>query len=247
MCCYDNWRHAHEGSIRRCHFPQSDEERTLSSKPSWSAAGSKGASCSEEESGSKGVLVDEASRSEEAWASHGPTVPAAPDHSASSNEVDNVDSTLAPLIDVLEQHVDQPNRWCGEGQYQVYTDAKVIFCNVVVTGTLVVELQVLKGSLLSISNAQDLFSRHLLERITTNVWRYNEEVVRVFYSSYMVTHQSSIDRRSYPAKPTPLSHDRVCSHGVDISLPSICCFLYGAYTDATREPLTPSLSIGGNW
>lgn len=80
-----------------------------------------------------------------------------------------MDSTLAPLIDVLEQHVDQPNRWCGEGQYQVYTDAKVIFCNVVVTGTLVVELQVLKGSLLSISNAQDLFSRHLLERITTNV------------------------------------------------------------------------------
>ena len=63
--------------------------------------------------------------------------------------------------------------------------------------------------------------------------------MREFYASYVGTLQSSIDRRSNPAKQVPLDHDRVCGLKVDISLPAIHRFLYGADTDVTREPLTP--------
>ena len=63
--------------------------------------------------------------------------------------------------------------------------------------------------------------------------------MRDFYAAYVVTLRASLDRRTNPAKHAPLEHVRVCGKRVDISLPAIRRFLYGADTDATKTPLTP--------
>ena len=64
---------------------QSNEERTLIGTSSGSAAGSEGASYSEEDFGYEG-----------ASGSHGDTIPAALVHFGLSNEADSADSTPAP-------------------------------------------------------------------------------------------------------------------------------------------------------
>ena len=97
-----------------------DEERILTGTLSGYAAYSEGASSNEEASGSEKVFgSEEASTFEEASTSHGATTPPSLVHSASSNEADNADSTLAPPTDVPTPVVDHPNWWCVKGQYQV--------------------------------------------------------------------------------------------------------------------------------
>ena len=55
----------------------------------------------------------------------------------------------------------------------------------------------------------------------------------------MATLRAILDRRANPAKHAPLEHVPVRGKWVDISLPAIRRFLYGADTDATRTPITP--------
>ena len=91
---------------------QSDEERTLTGTPFGSATNEEGAS------GSLGVSwPEEASGSAEVPA---PATAAAP---ASSDEADNSDSTSGSLAQVPTAATDQPNGWCVDGQFQVYSDA----------------------------------------------------------------------------------------------------------------------------
>ena len=94
---------------------QSDEERTLTGTPSGSAKNKEGAS------GSLGVSwSEEASGSAEVPA---PTTAAA---SASSDEADSSYSTSGSPAQVPIPATDQSNRWCVDGQFHVYSDAKFL-------------------------------------------------------------------------------------------------------------------------
>lgn len=63
--------------------------------------------------------------------------------------------------------------------------------------------------------------------------------MRDFFASYVASLRNSLDWRTYPSKHAPLKNVRVNGKRVDISLPAIRRFLYGADIDATRIPLTP--------
>ena len=88
-----------------------------------------------------------------------------------------------------------------------------------------------------------LLTRHRLEWIARPLGRYNEEMVRQFYASYVATLRSQIDRRAAPTKQSPLEQVRVWGVQADISLPAQ--FLYGESADATRTPSLPSLTTAG--
>ena len=111
---------------------QSYDKRTLTGTPSESTI------VSEKTFGST-----KASGSEEASYSHVTTGPNTSVHLASPEEADSANSTSAPLTDVPVSIVDQPNRWCIEGQYQIYRDAKMLNDKGVTTQILTVERQVL--------------------------------------------------------------------------------------------------------
>ena len=84
----------------------------------------------------------------------------------------------------------------------------------------------------------NLFTRHRLEWTARSLGRFNKEMVREFYASYVATLRSQIDKRAAPAKQAPQEQVRVRGVQVDISLPDIRRFLYGEGVDATRTPLT---------
>ena len=129
------------------------EERTLIGTPSGSATNEEGAS------GSLGV-----SWSEEASGSTEVPTPATTAASASSDEADSSDSTSGSPVQVPTPATDQPNRWCVDEQFQVYSDAKFLTDKGVMTRTLTLERRVLIGSLPTMSEIHNLFTRHRLER-----------------------------------------------------------------------------------
>ena len=128
---------------------QSDEERTLTGTPSRSATNEEGAS---------GFL--RVSWSEEASRSAEVPAPATTTQSASSDEVDKSESTPGSATRALTPFVDQLNRWCVDGLYQVYLDAKFLNDNGVMTRTITLERQVLTGSVLTMPEFHNLFTRH---------------------------------------------------------------------------------------
>ena len=78
-------------------------------------------------------------------------------------------------------------------------------CNVlndkgVMTRTLTLEWRVLTGSLPTIPEIHNLFTRHRLEWTARPLGRYSEELVREFYASYIETLRSKIDSWDAPAK-----------------------------------------------
>ena len=104
---------------------------------------------------------------------------------------------------------------------------------------LTIERRVLTWSLHTVPNVHDLFTRHQLEWMARSVGHYSEDLVREFYATYVATLAASLDRQSNPTKQTPLTYVRVLGCRLDISFPTICCFLYCTDTDANRVPLTP--------
>ncbi|TMW81878.1 hypothetical protein EJD97_007496 [Solanum chilense] len=130
-------------------------------------------------------------------------------------------STSGSPAQAPTQATEQPNRWCVDGQFQVYSDAKFLTDKGVMTQTLTLERWVLTGSLPTMREIHNLFTRHRLEWTTRMLGRYNEEIGGL-----------------PPAKQAP--QEQVCVRGVqvDISLPTIRRFLFGEGVDATRTPLT---------
>ena len=177
---------------------QFDEEHTLTGTPSGSSTHEEGAY------GSLGV-----SWSEEAFGSIEVPTPAKDAQSASSNEDDSPDSTRGSPIGALTSIFDQPNQWCVDGKYQVYLDAKFLNDKDVTTRTLTLERWVLTGSLPTMPEIHNLFTRHRLEWTTRSLGRYSEKLVREFYASYVATLRSQIDRRAAPTKQAPLEQVRV--------------------------------------
>ena len=93
----------------------SDEERTLTGTPSGSptneeaASGSLGVSWPEEASGSAEVPA-----------------PATAAASTSSDEVDSSEATSCSPTHALTPATGQPNQWCVDGKFQVYSDTKFL-------------------------------------------------------------------------------------------------------------------------
>ena len=106
---------------------QSDEDHTLTSTPSRTASGSKGASGSVDALGS---WYDHSSRSNTATSSgsisQGENQSDEPTQQASYDEATRLDSAPAPQADVPTPVVEKPNRWCVDCEYQVNRDAKVL-------------------------------------------------------------------------------------------------------------------------
>ena len=149
---------------------QSDEERTLnSSTPSGSATNEEGAF------GSLGF-----SWSEEASSSAEVPAPATAAVSASSDEADSSESTSGSPALARTPTTDQPNRWCVDGQFQVYSDAKFLTYKGFMTRTLTFERWVLAESLPMMPEIHNLFTRHRLEWTARLLGRYSEEMVREF-------------------------------------------------------------------
>ena len=92
---------------------QSDEERTLTDTPYGSAINEEGASCSlgvslsEEDSGSAEVPAPATAKS------------------SSSDEGNSSEFTPGSTTRAITLVTDQPNRWCVNMEYQVYSDAKI--------------------------------------------------------------------------------------------------------------------------
>ena len=145
---------------------QSDEEHTLIGIPSGSATNEEGVS------GSLGV-----SWSEEAFGSVEVPTPSTAASSASSDEAEILESTPGSPAFALTPVTDQPNRWCVDGQFQVYSDAKFLTDKGVMTRTLTLERRVLIGSLLTMPEIHNLFTRHHLEWTARPFGRYSEEMV----------------------------------------------------------------------
>ena len=155
---------------------QSDEDRTLTGTPSRSATNEEGAS------GSLGI-----SRYEEASGSDEVPAPATAAASASSDEADSSDSTSGAPVQVPTPASEQPNWWCVEGKFKVYSDAKILTDKGLMTRILTLEWRVFTRSLPSMPEIHNLFTRHRLEWAARPLGRYSEEVVREFYASYVAT------------------------------------------------------------
>ena len=136
---------------------------------------------------------------EEASGSTEVLAPATAAASASSDEADSSKTTPGSPTCDLTPVTDQPNRWCVDGQYQVYSDAKFLNDKGVMNRTLTLERRVLTGSLPTMPEIHNLFTRHRLEWTALPLGRYSEELVREFYASYMSTLISQIDMRVAPA------------------------------------------------
>ncbi|XP_015059467.1 uncharacterized protein LOC107005397 [Solanum pennellii] len=99
--------------------------RTTRATPMKLGTGVATASQSEEER----ILTDTPSRSSthssDAFGCEEASAPHTASQYASSDEDDSVDSTPAPLTGVPAPIADNPNRWCVEGQFQVYIEAKL--------------------------------------------------------------------------------------------------------------------------
>ncbi|TMX03693.1 hypothetical protein EJD97_014822 [Solanum chilense] len=119
----------------------------------------------------------------------------------------------------------------------IYTDIKLPNDKGVMTRTLTLERQVLTRSPPTMPAIHEIFTRHRLEWKARDVGRYSEEMVREIYALYVATLRSQLDWRAAPAKHAPLDYVRVRGKRVDISLPAIRRYLYGADVDATRTPL----------
>ena len=128
------------------------------------------------------------------------SAPATAAASASSDEADSSESTSGSPAQVPTAATDQPNGWCVDGQFQFYSDAMFLTEKGVMTRTLTLEWQVLTGSLPTMPEIHNLFTRHQFEWTTRPLGRYSEEMVREFYASYVATLRSQIDRQDSPAK-----------------------------------------------
>jgi len=75
---------------------------------------------------------------------------------------------------------EEPNRWCVEGQWQIYRDAKMINEKGNMARLINEEHKVLTGSLHTMPDVHRLFQKHKCEWMARNLGIYSEEIVRQF-------------------------------------------------------------------
>ncbi|KAG5625171.1 hypothetical protein H5410_010389, partial [Solanum commersonii] len=133
------------------------------------------------------------------------------DQAASSDEATSSEPIPVPPNDAPTLVGGEPNRWCVEGQWQIYRDANM------------------KSGEFS-RGACTLFQTFTGCSTFTNPGTYSEEIDREFYASYAATPRGSISKRSKPLAQDPLTSTLVRGCPVDISPATIRRFLYGPTT-----------------
>ena len=115
--------------------------------------------------------------SEEASGSAEVPAPATATQSASCDETNSSESTPGSRTRALTPVADHLNRWCVDGQYQVYLDAKFLNDKGFMTQTLTLERRVVTGSLPTMLDIHNLFTKHRLEWTARSLGHYSEELV----------------------------------------------------------------------
>ncbi|KAG5575423.1 hypothetical protein H5410_055557, partial [Solanum commersonii] len=149
------------------------------------------------------------------------------DQAPSSDEATSSESIPAPPNDVPIPVAGELNRWCVEGQWQIYRDAKMVNEKQKMARLITEEQRVLTGSLHTVPNIHRLFNLHKCDWMARYPRTYSEEIVREFYASYAATLRGSTSKRSKPLAQDPLTSTLVRGCPVDISPATIRRFLYG--------------------
>lgn len=102
-----------------------------------------------------------------------------PTRHASSNEAHISEYALSPQNDIPSPTLNKPNQWCIDGEYQTYRDTKMLKDEMVT-----MERRVLRGILHTIRYVHILFT-HILEWMAKSLGSYSDEIVKVFYASYV--------------------------------------------------------------
>ena len=152
------------------------------------------------------------------------------DQAASSDEATSSESIPVPRNDDPTPVAAEPNRWCVEGQWKIYRNAKMINDKQKMARTITEERRVLTGSLHTVPEIHRLFNLHKCDWMARDPGTYSEEMVREFYASYAATLRGSITKRSKPLAQDPLTSTMVRGCPVDISPATINHFLYGPTT-----------------
>ncbi|KAG5585436.1 hypothetical protein H5410_045870 [Solanum commersonii] len=101
------------------------------------------------------------------------------------------------------------NRWCVEGNWQIYQDAKIINDKQKMARLITEEHRVLTGSLHTVPKIHRLFNLHKCDWMARDPETYNEEIVREFYASYAATLRDLISKQSKPLAQDPLTSTMV--------------------------------------
>ncbi|KAG5576770.1 hypothetical protein H5410_056904 [Solanum commersonii] len=127
------------------------------------------------------------------------------DQAASFNEATSSESIPAPPNDGPTPVAGEPNRWCVEGQWQIYRDAKMVNEKQKMARLITKERRVLTGSLHTVPDIHRLFNIYKCDWMARDPGTYSEEIVREFYASYAATLRGSISKRSKPLAKDPLT------------------------------------------
>ena len=221
---------------------QSDEEHTLIGSPTGAASSSEGSmsgSESADASGSKSAHPSGSKPDHVAGSSaKSSTASGENDQAASTDEATSSESMPVPRNDDPTPVVGEPNRWCVEGQWQIYRDAKMINNKQKMARTITEERRVLTGSLYTVPEIHRLFNFHKCDWMARDPGTYSEEMVQEFYASYAATLRGSITKRLNPLAQDPLASTMVRGCPVDISPATISRFLYGPTTGHSWSPNT---------
>uniref|UniRef100_M1DXJ6 Integrase core domain containing protein n=1 Tax=Solanum tuberosum TaxID=4113 RepID=M1DXJ6_SOLTU len=192
---------------------QSDEEHTLIGSPTGAASSSEGSMSgpeSDHPSGSEsahpsGSVPDHAAGS----SAKSSTASVENDQAASADEATSSDSIPVPRNDDPTPVAGELNRWCVEGQWQIYRDAKMINDKQKMAQTITEERRVLIRSLHTVPDIHQLFNFHKCDWMVRDPGTYSEEIVQEFYALYAATLRGSITKRSKPLAQDPLTSTMV--------------------------------------
>ncbi|KAG5614513.1 hypothetical protein H5410_014337, partial [Solanum commersonii] len=169
------------------------------------------------------------------------------DQAASSDEATSSEPIPVPPNYAPTLVAGEPNRWCVEGQWKIYRDAKMVNDKQKMVRLITEERRVLTGSLHTVLDIHRLFNLHKCDWMAREPGTYSEEMVREFYASYAATLRGSISKRSQPLAQDPLTSTLVRGCPVDIFPATIRRFLYGPTqsltTDGTLCGVVPSKGI----
>uniref|UniRef100_M1DZM0 Integrase core domain containing protein n=1 Tax=Solanum tuberosum TaxID=4113 RepID=M1DZM0_SOLTU len=155
------------------------------------------------------------------------------EQATSSDEDSSSQSVPRPHNDDPTPVADEQIRWCVEGQWKIYRDAKMKNDKEKMGRLITEESRVLTGSLHTVPDIHLLFKFHKFDWMSRDLGTYSEEIVRELYASYAATLRGSIDSRSKPTAQDPITSTMVRGFPLDIPHTTISRFLYGPGPDHT--------------
>ncbi|KAG5615197.1 hypothetical protein H5410_015021, partial [Solanum commersonii] len=158
------------------------------------------------------------------------------DQDASSDEATSSESVPAQRNEDPTPVDDEPNRWCVEGQWQIYRDANMRNNKRKMARLITEERKVLTGSLHTVLDIHRIFNLHRCDWMARDPGTYSEEIVREFYASYVATLRDSISKRSKSMDQDILTSTTVRGCSMDKSYATINRFLYGLTTEWISTP-----------